>query len=401
MTIKMNTKLIPLLFLILVTAVSGQNDLPKIFSGDAQKIFSYRQAYLKGELKKDNSVNYLVRQAEKLLDMEPVSVMDKEQIPPSGDKHDYMSMGKYWWPNPDTKDGLPYIRKDGQVNPESKNISDASNSSKLISSVEMLSVAYYVTNDSKYSAKASQLLRVWFIDEKSKMNPNLNYAQFAPGKNEGTKSGIIDVHNFYRLVDAIGLLENSKEWTKEDDKEIKNWFNEYLTWLKTSKNGVGESKSKNNHGTWYDVQVVSISLFLGKNDFAKQYLNDALIGRVSTQIKNDGTQPFELVRTKSWSYSLFNLEALFHLAVLGDNVGVNFWNFTNEEGGCIRKALDYILPSALDIKLWPHLQIEEIKNTALYPMLIMAQEKYDENIYSSWRKKIFGNKAKISIHNFM
>ncbi|WP_200791335.1 alginate lyase family protein, partial [Klebsiella variicola] len=45
------------------------------------------------------------------------SVMDKTLVAASGDKHDYYSFPPYWWPNPDTKDGLPYIRKDGQTNP--------------------------------------------------------------------------------------------------------------------------------------------------------------------------------------------------------------------------------------------------------------------------------------------
>ena len=45
----------------------------------------------------------------------PWSVMDKQHVPPSGDKHDYMSLGPYWWPDPDKPDGLPYIRRDGEV----------------------------------------------------------------------------------------------------------------------------------------------------------------------------------------------------------------------------------------------------------------------------------------------
>ena len=46
----------------------------------------------------------------------PYSVMDKKELPPSKDKHDYLSYSRYWWPDPDKEDGLPYIRKDGVVN---------------------------------------------------------------------------------------------------------------------------------------------------------------------------------------------------------------------------------------------------------------------------------------------
>jgi len=267
-------KIIPMVLLFLTSNLFGQNDLPKIYSGDPNKIFSLRKAYLKGELKNDASIKYLIKQADKFLSMSPLSVTDKKQTPPSGDKHDYMSMGKYWWPNPDTKDGLPYIRKDGEVNPEVNEISDPDNVTKMSKVVEMLSVANYLTNESKYSSKASALLEAWFLNEQTKMNPNLNFAQFIPGESEGRGAGIIDVHYFYRLIDAVGLLENSNEWTRENNNRIKKWFEYYLEWLQTSKNGIAESKAKNNHGCWYDVQVVSYFLYLNRSQDAKVYLEN-------------------------------------------------------------------------------------------------------------------------------
>ena len=46
------------------------------------------------------------------------SVTSKTRTPPSGDKHDYISMGPYWWPDPSRPGGEPYVRRDGEVNPE-------------------------------------------------------------------------------------------------------------------------------------------------------------------------------------------------------------------------------------------------------------------------------------------
>ena len=395
------SKYISILILFSLSNAAGQNLLPKIYSGDAQKIFTLRKAYLKGDKKYQAAVKYLERQAEKLLDTEPYSVMAKDQLPPGGDKHDYMSMGKYWWPNPDTKDGLPYIRRDGEVNPESNGITDPLYIGRLISNVEVLSVAYYVTDNPKYSGKAAELLRVWFLNDDTRMNPNLKYAQSAKGKNEGTKSGIIDFHSIYRLVDAIGLLENSKEWSKEDDLRIRKWFDEYLTWLMTSKNGIDESKSKNNHGSWYDVQKVSILLFLGKNDEAKEHLETYSKQRIDSQIMEDGKQPEELARTNGMSYTQFNLKALFSLAELGDKAGVDLWTYIGKNNGSIRKALDFFLPFALDPSRWEYKQISPYKSTDLYSILLISQKKYDDKIYSGWRTKIFGDKAKITIENFL
>ena len=59
----------------------------------------------------------LTLDAEIALDMPFHSVMDKETVPPSGSKHDYMSLSIYTWPDPNTPDGLPYRIVDGVVNP--------------------------------------------------------------------------------------------------------------------------------------------------------------------------------------------------------------------------------------------------------------------------------------------
>ena len=66
----------------------------------------------------------LIKDANKAMQYGPVSVMEKKNIPPSGDKHDYMSLAPYHWPDPDKPGGLPYIRKDGQTNPEVKEYKD-------------------------------------------------------------------------------------------------------------------------------------------------------------------------------------------------------------------------------------------------------------------------------------
>src|SRR5260370_7410555 len=64
----------------------------------------------------------LERRAAALLDLEPPTVVRKHTLPPSGDIHDYLSIAPYWWPNPDTADGLPWVQHDGHTNPRSRDI---------------------------------------------------------------------------------------------------------------------------------------------------------------------------------------------------------------------------------------------------------------------------------------
>ena len=101
------------------------------------------------------------------------SVVDKLKLPPSGDKHDYMSIGPYWWPDPSKPDGEPYVRRDGKVNPErDTNAFDTTALESMSASVEALTLAYYFSDDPRYAQRAAQLLRVWFLDPATRMNPN-------------------------------------------------------------------------------------------------------------------------------------------------------------------------------------------------------------------------------------
>ena len=208
-------------------------------------------------------VSQLQKQADALLEMKPVSVMDKKFTPVSGNKHDYMSLAPYFWYDSTKPNGLPYMRKDGQRNPEIYKITDHKYLSDLDHAIQILSLAYYLTGEEKYADKAATLLKHWFFNESSKMNPNLDYAQAIPGKNNGRGIGIIETRSLTGIADAAGLLSNSKAWTNADTKALQQWYSQFLHWMLTSKNGNDEHKAKNNHGTWFLAQATDYALFTG------------------------------------------------------------------------------------------------------------------------------------------
>src|SRR5258707_381839 len=180
------------------------------------------------------------------MQQKPSSVVTKAVTPPSGDKHDYLSQAPYFWPNPDKPDGLPYINRDGERNPELDKITDHLALDQMEVAVRALSLAYYLKDDEAYAAKATQLLRSWFIDPATRMNPNLEYAQFIPGVNTGRGIGLIETRGLVDVVDAIGLLATSKSWTAADKKGLEVWFTKFLEWMQGSRNGREESAVKNN-----------------------------------------------------------------------------------------------------------------------------------------------------------
>jgi hypothetical protein len=286
----------------------------------------------------------------------PFAVTQKAVTPPSGDKHDYMSQAPYFWPDPTKPNGLPYIRHDGEHNPELKKISDHDEFGKMGDDSRALALAYYLTGNQAYADRAALLLRTWFLDPATKMNPNLEFGQGIPGINTGRGIGIIESRSLLGATEAVGLLEGSKTWSAADEQGIKAWIASYLNWMRTSQKGKDEDAAKNNHGTWYDLQVTDLALFLGDRQLAVDTLERVKTRRI-TQIDPDGRQPLETARTNGWGYSNGNLDGLTQLATLGERVGVDLWNYKTPDGRSIRGAIDFLVPYAIAGKKWDYQQI--------------------------------------------
>jgi len=297
----------------------------------------------------------LIIESNQALRFKPTSVMDKPKAGASGDKHDYFSTAPYFWPDPSKPDGLPYIRKDGQRNPESGNeYSDSPRLGRTASSALTLALASHFTTNEAYAAHAAKLLRVFFLDPARRMNPNFNQAQAVPGVNTGRGIGMIESRSLTSVADAVILLEGSPHWSPSDAAGMKTWLNAFLDWALTSKNGLAERAARNNHGTFYDAEVAHFALFCGRTNLAREIILSATTNRIAAQIKPDGSQPLELARADSFAYSRFNLIALFDLATLGDHAGVNLWQYETDAHASIRRALDFLMPYVEDpAKPWP------------------------------------------------
>jgi hypothetical protein len=304
------------------------------------------------------------------------TVMEKKQIPPSGDMHDYMTIAIYFWPDPKKADGLPYIRRDGEINPETKDYKDKANIGLMIKSVEKLALAYYFSEDEKYAKKAVAQIKAWFLDPATKMNPNLNFAQAIKGKNDGRGIGLIESREFVLVIDAIGLLQHSKHWTSKDQAGMEDWFKAYLEWFSTSKNGIEEMNAKNNHGIWYDAQKLGFALFTKNNKAAKSTI-ESVKERLESQMDETGFFPLEMERTISLHYEAFILEPLFWIAQMGSFLNEDLWNYETPKGKSIKKGFDVLVPYLANEKDWIGQQIKPFEYDEYSSLLAKGYYKYN------------------------
>lgn len=307
------------------------------------------------------AIKTLIRDAEKVMKVTPPSVMDKTMTADSGDKHDYMSMGPYWWPDPSKPDGLPYIRKDGLRNPELDKL-DRNRLGTMSKAVTTLGLAYYFTGKEQFAQKAADFLNVWFLDAKTRMNPNLTYGQTIPGKNNGMGrgAGMIDIYSFTEMIDAIAMMENSKAFTPKLKQGMKEWFTQLVEWMQTSPVAAQEKKAKNNHGLAYDVQLTAYALFVGNEELAKKIISEFPERRLFAQIEPDGKQPLELARTTALGYTVFNLGHMLDMCSIASTLNIDLYQASSKDGRSITAAIKFLIPYiGKPQSEWPYQQIKE------------------------------------------
>ncbi len=302
----------------------------------------------------------LINEADGLLDAAPLSVMMKEKPSPSGNNHDYTSLARYFHPDPSKPDGLPYVNHDGVTNPEI-NLYDRNRLGLTAHRVSTLALAWHFSGDERYAAKAAELLKVWFLDKDTRMNPHFEYAQMVPGVNgnKGRSYGVLDGYSFVEMLDGVALLSGSKSWTKKNDKELKRWMESLLDWMLTSGQGIEEARAANNHSTAYDAQVIAIAMYVGRNNLARKIIGDVPAKRIFTQIAPDGTQPHEMRRTLSYHYSHYNLTHFIDIFQMANKLGdIKIDNATDAEGRNFYKAMDFMASYlGKDVTEWPGQQL--------------------------------------------
>lgn len=300
----------------------------------------------------DLDLSWSIQKAEQALHEKAYSLTD--EMSPLGLKHinEYYSNGDYWWPDPDKEDGLPYIRRDGYSNPDNFTYHRTA-LRKTRTSIAHLARAYQETKDELYADKAVELLKVFFIDKKTAMIPHLMYAQAIPGLYTGRGIGIIDTLPLVEIPFAISALNGSKALSHDVTEAIVIWFKTYLEWMTTHPYGIDEQNEANNHSICYFVQTAAFSLFTD-NMVILDWCRDVFTSRLIKQMSCDGAFPKELARTKPYGYAMLVLDNFTILCHVLSDKNNNLWEYEDNEGRSIKKAVSFLLPYLLDKNTWPY-----------------------------------------------
>ena len=293
----------------------------------------------------------VLKAADQYMKEAPITITASTSSRSAGGVHDFFSEGDYWWPDPNNPDG-PYIQRDGMTNPE--NFTDHRRYLMRLSiQVPALVAAWKITKDKRYATHAAQHLRAWFIDGRTRMNPNLQYAQAIKGRVTGRGIGIIDTIHLVEVAQAIKVMEKSGVFSVEERARIKQWFADYLQWMTTHKYGTDEREARNNHGTCWVMQVTAFARLTGNQELLAYCRSRFKTVLVPNQIAVDGSFPEELRRTKPYAYSLFNLEAFATVCQLLSTSEDNLWKFAASDGRSVSKAMEFMVPFVRDKKSWP------------------------------------------------
>jgi hypothetical protein len=293
----------------------------------------------------------VLKAANQYLKEQPITITASSSPRSAGGVHDFFSEGDYWWPDPQNPDG-PYVQRDGMTNPNNF-VDHRRYLMRLSVQVPALAAAWRLTKDERYSHHAIKHLQAWFVDEKTRMNPNLQYAQAIHGRFTGRGIGIIDTIHLVEVARAVDILRDARSMNMNQLSGVIQWFADYLTWMTTSKNGIDEREAKNNHGTCWVMQVAAFAQLVGDQELTEYCRNRFKTVLVPNQIAPDGSFPEELRRTKPYGYSLFNLDAFTTICELLATERDNLWTFTTADGRGVGKAVAYMYPYIKDKKSWP------------------------------------------------
>lgn len=324
--------------------------------------------------------------ANEILQKPTLKVVDIKLPRPSGNPHDYVSIAPYRWPNPDTPDGLPWIPRDGYVNPDTRTDIHPGG---MYGRVHLLALAafYFPEKANEYADYANRQLYDWFLNPETYVTPHAKYSQALPGICEGRSSGLIAYSLSYLLFNGIGIFEHLGLIDLEILKGVKAWFVKFVDWILTSDNyGMQTDNGVGNHPSWLSANLIATAVFTNRPALVRNIATTVYHRRIKAFIMPDGSQPEELKRATAVGYTFYSLYAMFVFSNIAERNGYpECWSVDAERGECIlKKAVDFIYPYVIDPESCPYQELHKGKHKGrLAKAMLTVAKRYPDKEYEA------------------
>ena len=332
-------------------------------------------------------------EAIKLRDWDNIKIkspVDKEMIPPSGDKRDFTSIVVYSWPC----DKLPAVclnygrRKyttpcqapewricDGHFNEEGMRYSGYRDFCDFSKELEIAAGEYKLRKTHSAGAAAVRYVRSWYVNSSTAMLPRLLYSQTIPytsdpSRKVGSNDSVIDWWRMPEMLDSITAIQ---DLLAEDEKLIiHTWFADFFTFI--SRDGVRglHNRHPSNHGPWYDVVYYSLCVWLGQYDACREQAPWTK-EKLDRMVEANGDMPHETGRKSSVYYYIYTLDSFALCAALLSQVGEDLWGYVHAKGATLRTMYEYVTPHVKDnFANWPHVTSADYRVHQLERPLLLA-----------------------------
>ena len=344
-------------------------------------------------------VRRLRAEAEKRLKEGPWSVTSDRPKDVGLDPHQYYSEAPYWWPNPDNANAA-YVRRDGQTNPN-RFLSNKAALNSMCDAVFTLGTAAFLLDEPRYAQRAARIVNTWFVNPRTRMEPNLEFAQAIPGTVDGRPAGLVEGRVLIRAIQGMEFLAQTGAWDAKDQLAVHKWFDEYLRWLTDSKNAIEEKRSSNNHASWWAAQTAAVASYVENRAVEKGVFDYYRTRIFPKQIRGNGSAPREEARTQSLSYSAFNLEAFTNVCRIAQVRGVDLWQVRAKNDATIATVVEYLKGYLEDPRRWSKEQISEFQNEGLYALAFAGMGLKNSDYVALFRKLERPESAWLSLVDLM
>ena len=114
-------------------------------------------------------------------------------------------------------------------------------------SVYLSALSFAATGDAVYATHVNEAINTFFVNQSTRMNPNLNYAQVirGPGDQSGDKTGVLDMERMSKLVSGVEVIRQLMpiEWDPATEQGLMDWAKEMVAWLTTDEMALEEKAS--------------------------------------------------------------------------------------------------------------------------------------------------------------